>query len=382
MSFLNNFAAKLTLRQRLLLLLLGAILLLALILSLTVRDRFGLTLFQRAFTYDNVTGTVAYSHGIQGTDLFHTLDDTLVACSVSALHLYSPAGESLVQEAISFKSPALSSNGKTAVVYDAGGQTLFVLTKGKIATTLTLPPEQFILSATINSSGWMAVTSKEDGYKGVVTVYDASFKPVVAIRLSSTYLTNAMVTPNCSGVYVLNPGQRGGVFESLLLYYDLSGAETPLSQVSLNSGVALTMVSQSNRTWVLGEQSLFTLLSTGELATRYDYGGRYLKRANLDGNGFAAVLLSNSQTGNAGTLVTVDAEGVELGSLEIQEQVLGLSAAGRYVAVLTSSSLRVFTKDLEEISSSDQIPGVGNLALYEDGSVALITNELVRLYLP
>ena len=66
--------------------------------------------------------------------------------------------------------------------------------------SLTLSEEESILCATINEDGWVAVTSKVSGYKGVVTVYNQNFETVMTIRLSSRYISDAIVTPDCQGV--------------------------------------------------------------------------------------------------------------------------------------------------------------------------------------
>lgn len=377
----GKLRGKLTLRQRIVLLFAVLALLVALAASFTIRDRSGLTLFTRWFCYDNEDASVAFSHGTRSESLFSDLDHKLLVCSDKLLQLFSPTGDPLIKEFISFSAPALSSNGKEAVVYDVGGQTFYVIAKEKIAFKLTLPAGQYILSATINENGWLAVTTKEDAYKGVVTVYNASYKPLVSVKLSSCYLLNALVTPDCKGVYILAPGQTGGIFESKLLYYDLKHAEEPVSQISLGDNVVLSMQTDTTRCWVLSESELFLLPPTGELVAK-SYDGKYLKRGTLSGNDFATLLLSNSPSGNTGTLLTVDAEGTVLGSVDLNEQVLALSAAGRYVAVLTPSCLRLYTKDLTQIHVTDQVQGVSNLVLYSDCTLSLITDELARLYIP
>ncbi len=383
MSIFRKLSKRLSLRSRLIILLAVVLLVIALVVSLTVRDRSGLTLFARWFTFDNTDSSATFSHGLRSEDLFTNLDYNLLAFSDKTLQLFKPTGASILKEQLSFTNPAFSSNGKQAVIYDAGGRSFYVVNKKKLSEPITLPNNQYILSATINQKGWLAVTSKEDGFKGVVTVYNNDLTPIVSIRLSSSHLTNAILTPDSKSIYILTPGQSAGIFESKLLYYELNRAsEEDPAQISLGNKVVLSMHASANRCWVLTDSELFILQSSGEIADKYPYGNKYLKRADLGGNDFAALLLSNSPSGNTGTLVTVDAEGQEISSLELNEQVLALSAAGRYVAVLTPSRILLYTKDLTEVSASDNLQGIQNLVLYPDGSLSLITDELARLYLP
>ncbi len=82
-------------------------------------------------------------------------------------------------------TPALNASGEYAVVYDVGGQELRVIGEEALLHSLTLSEEESILCATINEDGWVAVTSKVSGYKGVVTVYNQNFETVMTIRLSA-----------------------------------------------------------------------------------------------------------------------------------------------------------------------------------------------------
>lgn len=382
MSILKKMGKQMTLRKRLLLLLVGLLLLIALVVSLTVRDRTGLSLFARWFTFDNEDNSATFSHGLRSEDLFTNLDNNLLACSDKSLQLFKPNGDMIFKESINLTNPAFASNGKQAAVYDVGGQILYVVAKNKIVHRLELPKNQYILSTTINQKGWLAVTTKEDGFKGVVTVYDNEYHAIVSIRRSSSHLTNAILTPDSKSIYILTPGQSAGIFESKLLYYSLSHVEEDPAQISLGNKVVLSMRASANRCWVLTDSELFMMHPSGEIADKYPYGNKYLKRADLGGNDFAALLLSNSPSGNTGTLVTVDAQGQEIKSLELNEQVLAMAAAGRYVAVLTPSRILLYTKDLSEVSVSDNLQGIQNLVLYPDGSLSLITDELARLYLP
>lgn len=391
MSKLRPLKKKLTLRQQLALLLASILLIGFVIAGLTIKDRTGLNLFTRWFTYSNEDTNASFPHGAHSGNLFANLNYKLLVCSDAYLQLFTPNGESVFKEAVNYSSPGISSNGKQAVVYEVGGQKLSIVNKKKIIFSTELPEGQYILSANVNQNGWMAVTSKKEGLKGVVSIYNPSQKLMLDISVSSSYLQGAMVTPDCKGVYVLAPGQFGGIFESRLLYYDdwkqysnmnTEEEQKPKSQVSLGNNVVLSMQSTNSHCWVLAENDLFILSNAGEISNRYSYGGKYLKRGSLGGNDFATLLLSNSPSGNTGTLVTVDADGKSLGSLDLNEQVLALSAAGRYVAVLTPSSLRLYTKDLSEVHRSESVQDVQNIVVYPDGSMSLISDELARLYIP
>ena len=70
------------------------------------------------------------------------------------------------------------------------------------------------------------------------------------------------------------------------------------------------------------------------------------------------------------------------GTLDLEEQVLDLSAAGRYVGVLTASGLTIYTRDLTPYKTLQNTMGARNVVLREDGTAFLVGNDTARLYVP
>ena len=61
---------------------------------------------------------------------------------------------------------------------------------------------------------------------------------------------------------------------------------------------------------------------------------------------------------------------------------LSLSAAGRYVAVLTGDRLDIYTADLELYSTLEGTQGARTVLLLEDGSAILISSDSASFYVP
>ena len=377
MSKLQTLKTSLTRRQRVILLIIAAVILFGLLAATVFRDN--ATTALRRLTY--AEGKDDFSHNAQFNSLFLGVDDNLLVCTQTQIQVFSPTGTVDLKESVNMTSPALNTAGEYTVVYDVGGQQLKVIQGEKLVNKLELPAEESLICATFNDKGWVAVTSKVSGYKAVVTVYNPSFESVLAIRLSSRYISDAVVTPDCRGVYLISPGQAGGAFENTLLYYTFSSREEPTKTLSLGSNVVLSILS-SGKCWILGDQSLLILDSSGVITASYDYEGQYLKMGSLQGDDFAALLLSRSSSGSAGTLVTVDDNGKEYGRLTLEGQTSALAAQGHDVAVLTTGEIITADRKLNKYRSEPNQRGIRNIALYEDGSVALVSSATVSLYFP
>ena len=120
----------------------------------------------------------------------------------------------------------------------------------------------------------------------------------------------------------------------------------------------------------------------GVLSGSYDYGGRYLKAFSLDGDGTASLLLGKYRAGSTAELLTINASGELAAALPVEEQVLSLSAAGRYVGVLTADRLDIYSQDLELYNTLNGTQNAQKVLQRSDGSAMLIDSTTARLYVP
>ena len=376
MSRLQKHQISLSRKQRLVFLLVIALIVLCLLTATVFREQIASSF--RHLTYSQRND---FPHNAQANSLFIGTGNDLLVCTQTQLQLFSPSGNAKLKETVSMESPALNVAGKYAVVYDVGGKQLLVLEGENLIQKMELTGENTILCATVNEKGWIAVTSKEGGYKGVVTVYNPAFEAVLAIRLSSRYVSDAVVTPDCRGVYVVSPGQSEGAFQNALLYYTFSSKEEPTREISLGSNVVLSIRSGS-KCWILGDKSLLILDSSCVITASYEYDNQYLKMGSLQGDGYAALFLSLSDSGSGGKLVTVDANGEPYAELNVEGQTLALAAQNDTVAVLTTGDIITTTRQLEQYTSEPNQRGVRNIVIFDDGTAALISSAAVSLYFP
>ena len=68
-------------------------------------------------------------------------------------------------------------------------------------------------------------------------------------------------------------------------------------------------------------------------------------------------------------------------SLELEE-VMSLSAAGKYVAVLYQDHLTIYDKDLQEYAVLKDVSAAGTVLMRSDGSAVLTGASAASLYLP
>ncbi len=361
-------------------------LLLGAVAAVVYRDRLNFDSIRRWFVYRSLEKsdsgqTESFQYDSAGKGGYSRVGDDLLVWSTAGVRLYSSGGVEYLNESLTLNRPVADTCGSAALIYDAGGNVLHTYEDRSTSFVLNTEQGHEILSARMGPGGSFAVTTRESGYKGVVTVYSSGGHPVVGIRISTRFVTDGLLSDDGKTVAVLTVGQNEDVFESGLDLYALDG-DVPFASYSLGNNAILDLRADGSAFWALGESSLSVARADGSAAVHYDYAGRYLKDYALEGDGFSALLLGKYRAGSGAALVTVGADGQELASLDLEDQVLDLDASGRYVAVLTAAGLTLYTKDLQLYDALENTMGARSVVLRSDGTAFLVGGETARLYIP
>jgi len=378
---------------RLLLFLVGAALVLGVVGLVAFHDRLNVDSIKRWFTYRTLTlsdSGQAESFRYSGStdDVFVDLAGDLLVCDGNTISLYSGSGTQYIDQAVSMSAPAADYSGDMAVIYDAGGNELYVFQQR--ALIYSMESDHTLLSAHLNANGQLTVVSQQSGYRGTVTVYDTNFQPQASLRLSSAYIMDADLSDDGRTLSVVTISQKQGSFTSTLAVYDLSAStgETvnydiaPISTCSLGSNVILTLSQGSNCIWALGDRGLTVLDNQGRQLGSVDWSDQFLKTYSLSGDGFAVALLGKYRAGSQAELKVASDDGSLIASLPLNEQVLSIDASGRYFAVLTADRLDIYTKDMTLYNSLEGTQSARKVLLRADGSAILIDSNTARLYVP
>lgn len=372
---------------RLLLFLLSAAVVLGAVAAVVFRDNLNLDSIKRWLHYRTLSVSdsgraESFAYGGSLDDTFAVLDGDLLVCSANNLSLYSGSGTRYVNQPVGMDNPTVDTNGSLAVAYDAGGDELYVL--GQRELIWQAQGLSSILSARLNRSGYLTVVTQSSGYRGTVTVYDASYAPLMSVNVSSAFVMDAALSNDGRTLAIVTVGQEGGVFRSQLDLYALNtgdtGAFQPDTTLSLGPCVVLDTLHTLDQVWLLSDRGLTIADHQGQAVTA-DWSNLYLKRYTLGGDGFATALLGQYRAGSQAQLWVVDRQG-QIRTLDIHQQVLSLSAAGRYIAVLTGDRLDIYTDTLELYATLQGTQGARTALALPDGSAVLLSTDEASFYIP
>ncbi|MBR4546104.1 MAG: hypothetical protein IKO14_09070 [Oscillibacter sp.] len=342
----------------------------------------GLDAVRRYLRYGSRDNTdKLYAYPSSALSRFASMGDKLVVLTDTSLRLLGGDGEEIWSQPVRMTTPALSANGNRVAVWDVGGSELYVLGESGPILSLTSDNDGPFLSARLNKNGWLAVTAGRHGYKGAVRVYDMRMKPVFEFHSSRRFVIDACVLDDNSRVAAVTLGQRDSVFVSDILYYRLDEKE-PEAECNLPDALTLEVRQRGSGLTAMCDSCVVGVAADGEISTRYDYGDAWLREYDLGGDGFAALYLSRYQSGSVGRLVTVDDSGEELGSVDVLEEIVDISAAGRYVAALYTDRLVVYNLALGVYASLSGTENIQNVLMRPDGSALLLGGSSAQLFLP
>jgi len=349
------------------------------------RDGTGFDAILRRLSYGSAksAGGAGFVYDAAGNNRFALVGDGLAVLSGTEFLVLDGDGKQVYSVKVNMDSPALVSGGGRVCAYDIGGTELYVADGTGELFRLEADEAECYISASLNGKGWLAVTAEKKGYKGSVHVYDAGGVDSFEFQSSTRFVTAGWVTEDCRSLAAVTLGQSGGEFISNVGFYELGkDAKEPEASYDIRDGLVLELCQKRSSLAALTDTGLSFGSRSGGLEAEYRFDGQYLREYTLDGDGFSALLLNRYQSGSVGRVVTVGDDGAEIASLDIREEVLSLSAAGRYLAVLYTDQLVIYNQELQPYATLSGTGSARAVLAREDGSVLTAGADSARLFLP
>ena len=310
------------------------------------------------YTLDNSAGQVfAVTTGKSGQ---------LVAATNGGVQLFSPEGQSVAHELMSFKQPGITAGEKAAAAYDIGAETLVTVdAEGKINH---LKPAGAVISARMNSEGWLAVVTEAPGYKAVVTVYDDTGKAVYVWYSGTSYVLTAALSDDRT-LAALCVDETGGSVN----IFELS-QEEPVGTFSAPGELFADLGwTDDDHIAAVSQTRVVFLKEDGSAAGEYGFNGQNLYDYVREGSGFFTAALSQYRSGSPTRLVTLSPRGEVLADIEAPEGLESISAHGKQVLALCGTRLIQYNQQLEEMLTADlEQSGVRQALLLESGKCVLV----------
>ena len=298
--------------------------------------------------------------------VFAPAGNGLAAASSTGLQILDASGYTVVRHICSLKTPALAASDKHVAAFDIGGTVLRVADfEGNVTNMDT---NGTIIAVTMNDSGFMAVTTTETGYKGLVTVYNPALEPIYEWYSGKGYPLVARVSPDGRSMAALTADGDGGHVR----IYSLSDKTEKGSFAAPGELLVDLGWMDSGRICAISETRAVFLEDTGEMVGAYDFGGMYLTDYSFGGSGFLTLGLSKYLSASADMIVTVGDKGEPLGSTKPDSALKYLSASGKQVLALYTDELAVYSQAMNRSGGIKDVQSLKKALLRPKGDIILI----------
>lgn len=320
-----------------------------------------------------------YYYENDATSRFTALDGSLVTVAANQIRVLDERSRVLYQTGVRFLHPDLVSGGGVAVAYDIGGTTMYVVDSKGLRWQKEAEGE--LITVSVNPNGYVTAAYNKNGAKAAVTVWDSEGNEKFTFNSSQRFVMTAALGRDDRTLAAVTMGQEDGKFQSFLVLYHIN-SEKEVATTPIDGGVTYALETMQKTFCAVTEQGLYMLDTSGTVKTSYSYGGQFLRRCVMGDGGWATLLLSRYKSGGYASLITVDDEGNELGGCDVDGEVLDISSAGRYVAVLFSDRLIIYDKYLTEVATLPDVSEARAVLMRSDGSAVLAGASSASLYLP
>jgi len=290
--------------------------------------------------------------------VFESVGDHLAVFSAADLTVYGSDGSVELREYCHVAKPAIISCGSYAAAYDIGGQWLcFFSSEGVIKT---MDSGENIISASVDTDGYLTVCTEDSGYFGAVEIYDAEGEAIYRWRSGTAYVLAARTGGNGFSAAVLG---RGG---SRVVRYAFNSEEEKGRFETAE--LVIDLLRFKNSTGVLTRSEMIYLDENGAETGRYDFSDSYLEMY-AGGNGYAVLVTGDYQLASDRSISVLEEDGTVSASIHAEADVVDIAAHGDYVAVLYKEKAVLYGRDLGKLWETADLSGETAITVTEEGNV-------------
>ncbi len=329
----------------------------------------------RFFRYYGSEAT--FSFDANSANSYVSFHQGLAVASLGGLQCYDEDGNQIDMVQNEMDPPMALANGTSAMSFGIGGSTITTIHYRKGANpAITVPGS--LVDADLSSDGCIGYSAIQPGYKSVLTALDGEGNEIYSWYSSTRFFGVCAISEKAAKFCAVAPNIEASDFDTTAVMF-ATDTEEPLAELSLGNDMIydLTFIGQQ-RLCAVGETQVHFFDIDGKHYNVYPFGGSELCAYNLNGSGFAAIVLDTNQVGDRFRIVTLNVSGQELASISLDEEIRDISANGNYLAVLTSHSLRVYDSKLHPCYTEDNVRFASAVCVQEDGAALLIEGNTAR----
>ncbi len=258
----------------------------------------------------------------------------------SSLTLYKSNGKVLFQRQHGYSNPAMCSCTARVMVYDRGGKNLRVENRAK--TLMMKETEGTITTACMARNGRFAVVTRGLNYVSDVTVYDSDGNQTFVWHSAGRQVMGVSLSDNGRYMGVVTLQVEGGQGVAEVLVFDTRKGLT-LAQQRFEGSVPVSVDMKGNVAVAILNDRVVSVTKSGVTAQYPFEGGSVTCFDNHNDYG-TVLVLGMYQDSRNNRLLILDEDLDIISETEVEREVLGVSAKGNRVSLLSSGQVLFYSR--------------------------------------
>ena len=211
------------------------------------------------------------------------LNNNLAYISETQFQVINSDGGLVVDKRVKFASPAITSCGSIAIIYDREGKNYQVETSA--GTQYEGEADDDIFSAVILENGCYALLTKKSGYTAKLTVFNSDHTQKYAYYFSECYTTAVSLNKDASKAVVCGLNASEGSIVSKIYVLDFT-KEEPVAKMDFKGNTIYDVAFLENgNIAAVGDQSTMIITSDYQQKYEFTYNGYNLASKVIDKDG-------------------------------------------------------------------------------------------------
>ena len=234
--------------------------------------------------------------------------------------------------------PILSCSGGYVLAAERGGQTLRLLSGGKVRQEMEM--ENDIISASVNRKGTFAVVTKERGYKGCVQVFSKRGKPLFKWHSAEQNILSAVVSEDNKKLAVSVVNMTDLSRMCTVLQFDMRETSPQVLEVG-NENLVANLQYNGNELICIGDEALYCFKNNGTEKFHMDYAGRKLQMYSFYPGSLLTLGFWSGEQDGGSVVEFYDTNGRKRGGHTVYGALAGLDIYGKFAVVTTAEEIMV-----------------------------------------
>ncbi len=352
---------------------LTAIILVAVILIISYILPVGLA--ENITNWISLTGSGSYPTEIYGSQTLNAVSkgSYYYVLTDTNLSAFSNSGKQMLSVAHGFSNPILKTSQTRALVFDQGGNTLYIYNLKRLVKKITT--KYAIINAAISRSGAFAVVTESQEYTACVTVYNKYGNQIYQWNSAKNLVNNVCVSPSGKKIAVSTLNASGGQYVSgvTVLSFDSADAKVYFEY----QGEIVYSLENNGRGFLALTKSGANYISWSKYAKKDIKNERVLDMYRF-GNNRSLLVFNRLSDRSDNLIMLISSSGEKISEFQFNGIISDIQVARGHIYCISDTKVYLFDKNGNLIRTGECGYGCKKLASIGTYSLAVISDSTIQ----